>query len=179
MNIYSLILLFFAFSLQAQEEKIITKKEFEEEVKKKVQKELDEMIEKIRPKNIIGFSKQLVAKENRLKLESLELSKREDQLKLISQELEKKILAFEKKQNNFIFCAEDLKNKENDRVKHMVTIISGMRPKNAADMLSIQDSSLAVRVMEKLQAAKVSKIFNLMEKEVSARLQKQYMTMKK
>ncbi len=167
MNIYKLILLFFAFGLSAQEEKIYT------------EKESNEAIYKSRPKNIVEFSKQLVVKENRLKLETLEFVKREEQLKLISQELEKKILAFKKKQDSFIFCAEGLKNKEDDRVKHMVSVISGMRPKNAAAILSIQESTLAVKIMEELEAEKMSKIFNFMNEEVSARLQKQYMTMKK
>ena len=61
----------------------------------------------------------------------------------------------------------------------VVEVISGMRPQNAADLLSVQESDLAVKILGQLDPAKVSKIFNLMDKEISAKLQKQFMTMKK
>ena len=61
----------------------------------------------------------------------------------------------------------------------MVDVVSGMKPQTAADLLSQQDPSLAVKIMGELDAVKVAKIFNLMKKEISAKLQKQYMTLKK
>jgi flagellar motility protein MotE (MotC chaperone) len=61
----------------------------------------------------------------------------------------------------------------------MVDVVSGMRPQNAADILSVQDVEIAVKILGKLEPTKVSKIFNSMDKEISARLQKQYMNMKK
>ena len=54
-----------------------------------------------------------------------------------------------------------------------------MRAAKAAEILSVQESDLTVQILGKLPPEKVSKIFNLMEKEVSARLQKQFMSMKK
>ena len=61
----------------------------------------------------------------------------------------------------------------------MVEVISGMKPQNAADVLAIQDPELSVRILSLLESQKTSKIFNLMDKEVSARLQKQFLQMKK
>ena len=50
---------------------------------------------------------------------------------------------------------------------------------SAADILAIQDPDLSVRILAELDSTKMSKIFNLMDKEVSARLQKQFLQMKK
>ena len=61
----------------------------------------------------------------------------------------------------------------------MVEIISGMKPVMAGNVLSVQDSDIAVKILSELPAMKISKIFNSMDKEISARLQKQYMNMKK
>jgi flagellar motility protein MotE (MotC chaperone) len=61
----------------------------------------------------------------------------------------------------------------------MVEVISGMKPQSAADVLAVQDPDLSVRILGQLEAQKASKIFNLMDKEVSARLQKQFLQMKK
>ena len=61
----------------------------------------------------------------------------------------------------------------------MVDVISAMRPQNAADVLSVQDADISVQILEKLDPTKISKIFNSMDKEISARLQKQFMNMKK
>ena len=61
----------------------------------------------------------------------------------------------------------------------MVSVVSGMKPQTAANLLSQQDPSISVKILGMLDAVQVAKIFNLMEKEVSAKLQKQYMTLKK
>ena len=57
--------------------------------------------------------------------------------------------------------------------------MSGMKPANAAELLSVQDSTISVQIISKLDPERVSKIFNLMDKAVSARLQKSYINMKK
>ena len=62
--------------------------------------------------------------------------------------------------------------KRESRVDHLVQVVSGMKPQTAADMLSVQESSLTVEIISMLDPTKISKIFNLMDKEISARLQK-------
>ena len=54
-------------------------------------------------------------------------------------------------------------------------------PKQAPSLqvLSTQDADISVKILEKIDPTKASKIFNLMDKEVSARLQKQYLNMQK
>ena len=63
------------------------------------------------------------------------------------------------------------------RVKQLVSVISNMRPQKAAELLSVQESQISVKLLQKIDPEKASKIFNLMDKEVSARLQKQYLNM--
>ena len=54
-----------------------------------------------------------------------------------------------------------------------------LRPQKAAEILSVQDSSIAVQILQKIDPKKASKIFNFMDKDISAKLQKQYLLMKK
>jgi flagellar motility protein MotE (MotC chaperone) len=54
-----------------------------------------------------------------------------------------------------------------------------MKPQKAAELLSVQDSDISVKILELIKPERASKIFNLMDKEVSARLQKQYLNMAK
>jgi len=58
-------------------------------------------------------------------------------------------------------------------------MISNMKPDKAASVLSVQDSEIAVQILQMIDPKKASKIFNFMDKEVSAKLQKQYLQMKK
>ena len=162
-----------------KKEKTYTQKEFDDELKKRIKEKVGQVLEKIRPKNLTNFSRELIEKEEGLRVREFEAEKKEEQLALLSQELEKKILDFQKNQENFIACAEGVNKEGEDRIKHMVSVVSSMRPQSAADILSVQEPSLAVNIMGLLTAEKVAKIFNLMDKEISARLQKQYMTMKK
>ena len=164
---------------KAQQERTYTQKEFNEEIDKRLQKDIEDVMRKIRPRNIAKFSQQLLNKEETLRVRELEVSKREEQLGILSKELEGKVREFKGRQEKFLLCAEEVGKKEDERVKHMVDVVGGMRPQNAADVLSVQETELAVKIMAILSSEKVSKIFNLMDKEISARLQKHYMTMKK
>ena len=46
-------------------------------------------------------------------------------------------------------------------------------------MLAVQDPVLSVQLLGMLDSAQVSKIFNQMDKTISAKLQKMYLEMKK
>ena len=128
---------------------------------------------------MVDFSKELLQKEEAIKVKELEVKKQEDQLKMNMADFEKRVKDFQVEQKRFIGCIDGQDEKADKRVSQMVEVISGMRPQNAADLLSVQESDLAVKILGQLDPAKVSKIFNLMDKEISAKLQKQFMTMKK
>lgn len=151
----------------------------EEEFKKALQEEVDKTIKKVSGNHMVDFSKELLQKEEAIKVKELEVKKQEDQLKMNMADFEKRVKDFQTEQKRFIGCIDSQDEKADKRVSQMVEVISGMRPQNAADLLSVQESDLAVKILGQLDPAKVSKIFNLMDKEISAKLQKQFMTMKK
>ncbi len=151
----------------------------EEELKKAVQTEVEKTMKKLNGNNMVEFSKELLDKEEAIKVKEMELKKHEDQLKMNATEFEKRVKEFQDTQKKFLACLDEHDSKADKRVDQMVEVISGMRPQNASDLLSVQEAEIAVKILGKLDPAKVSKIFNLMDKEISAKLQKQFMTNKK
>jgi flagellar motility protein MotE (MotC chaperone) len=172
--LFSLILL--AKSVVAQDKKL----QFtEEEFKNAVYDEMMKKMKKIGRSKMIDFSKQLLEKEENLEKREKAIVAREEQVKINEEELKKKIVEFQMTQNKFLVCLDKEDKEIDNRVRHMVDVVAGMRPQTAASLLSQQDPSISVKILGELDSVKVSKIFNLMDKEISARLQKQYMTMKK
>jgi len=160
---------------KATEQKIYTETEFQ----KKLQDELAAKIKKTSGTHMVEFSKELLDREDQLKARELELKKKEEELKSSMSDFQKKVVEFQDSQKKFLGCIDNQKENTDKRVTQMVEVISGMKPQSAADVLSIQDADLAVRIMSQLESAKASKIFNLMDKQVSAKLQKQFLDMKK
>lgn len=151
----------------------------EEEFKKAVTAELEKTMKKVGSGHLVDFSKELLDKEEALKVKELNLQKQEEQLKLNTNDFQKKVVEFEESQKKFLGCVDSQNEKAEKRVSQMVEVIAGMKPQSAADVLSVQDPDLSVRILGQLESQKASKIFNLMDKEVSARLQKQFLQMKK
>jgi flagellar motility protein MotE (MotC chaperone) len=151
----------------------------EEQFKQALKEEMSKQMRRMGNEGLIEFSQELLKKEEQLRIKEVEISKREEQLNINTKEFEKKINEFQEKQNKIIGCLEDQDKNKNKRIEHMVNTISGMKPVTAAEILSVQDPEIAVKILAQLDADKVAKIFNLMNKEISARLQKQYMDMKK
>lgn len=79
----------------------------------------------------------------------------------------------------FIGCVQQNEDEGKGRVAQLVEMVSNMKPQKAAEVLSVQEADIAVKILQMIDAKKASKIFNFMDKEVSARLQKQYLNMKK
>jgi flagellar motility protein MotE (MotC chaperone) len=151
----------------------------EEDFKKAVNDEVDKRLRRANPTNIAELTKEIMAKEEQIALREKDLKGREEQVQFNARELEKKIKDFELDQQRILGCVNKNKDETQKRTEQMIEIIGNMKPEKAAELLSVQDSELAVRVLAGLDAKKSSKIFNLMSKEISARLQKQYMDMKK
>lgn len=151
----------------------------EEEFIKKVNEEVKKRLGEVKNKSVMDLTRELMDKEEALRLQSLDLVKREDQLKVNGQELEKRIKSFEARQLEVLGCAqkndEDFKN----RLSQQVEMISNMQPAKAAALLSTQEPDIAVQILQHLDSKRASKIYNLMDKEVSARLQKQQLNMKR
>jgi flagellar motility protein MotE (MotC chaperone) len=151
----------------------------EEEFKAAVLEEASKMMKKAGSGNLVDFSKELMEKEEAIKVKELTVKKQEEELGMNMADFKKKLVEFQDSQKKFLGCVDEKNAKADKRVSQMVEVISGMKPQNAADVLTVQDPDLSVRILSELDSAKASKIFNLMDKEVSARLQKQFLQMKK
>ena len=160
--------------------KTLPKREYtNEEFEKAVTKELEKRLKRLGHGKVVEFSKELVQKQQELDLKKIKTEKEDEQLKLSMKNFDKKVKEFRQKQEKLLVCMDEIHKKESKRVEHMVDTVSNMRPQNAADVLSVQDPGISVKILSELPATKVAKIFNLMDKEISARLQKQYLTMKR
>jgi len=184
---FSMLLLCFNFSTllaqEANEKKEVIKEEEKtysvDEFKKAVEVEVTRKIDRIRSKNIAAFSRELLQKEEDIRLQEKRLKKREKQIVFNEKAFMKKVQVFEERQLKVLGCLSDNEKAASGRIDHLVRIISTMKPIKAAEVLSVQDSEISIKILSKLDSVKASKIFNSMDKEISARLQKQYMSMKK
>lgn len=149
------------------------------ELKKIVDEEVDRKLKRLNSSNIAELTKEIMAKEEQIKLKEREQKNREEQINFNARELEKKIKEFEKEQIRILGCIDQNNQDSKKRIDQTIDVIGNMKPEKAAEVLSVQDSDLAVRILAGLDPKKASKIFNLMSKEISARLQKQYMDMRK
>lgn len=144
-----------------------------------VDKETTNRLKKYSSQNMVELTRELMKKEREIELREQEVTKKQDELKAVESDIQKKIKEFQSQQQAVLGCLDANDKNQRSRVNHMVEVVSGMRPATAADVLSVQDVEIAVQILGKLEATKVSKIFNSMDKEISARLQKQFMNMKK
>lgn len=151
----------------------------EEEFIKKINEEVQKKIDSIKNKTVSDLTKELLDKEEKLKLRELELIKHQDALKAAEADVVKRYIDLAEKQKNFIGCVEKHNEDAKSRVSQVVEMIANMKPEKAASILSVQDSEIAVQILQMIEAKKASKIFNFMDKEISAKLQKQYLEMKK
>lgn len=151
----------------------------EDEFQKKLSEEVIKKVDSIKNKSITELTKELLEKEEKLRTREEELQKREDSLKVSQEEVAKKYVEITEHQKKILGCVEKNQNESKGRIGQLVEMVSNMKPDKAAEVLSIQDSDIAVQILQVLDPKKASKIFNFMEKDVSAKLQKQYLLMKK
>jgi flagellar motility protein MotE (MotC chaperone) len=151
----------------------------EEEFVKKVNAEVKKKVDTIKNKSVSELTKELLDKEEKLKLRELELQKTADALKVSEADLGKRYTDLNEKQKAFIGCVEKNEDEAKARIGSLVDMISNMKPQKAAEVISVQEADIAVRILQTIDSKKASKIFNFMDKEISAKLQKQYLLMKK
>lgn len=157
------------------DEKIYTQKEFDEKVENEVVKRLA----KVTGSSLKDYALSLITKEKENLGKEKELDKKSQEINIVEKDLLEKVKEFRIQQDKIIGCMSENEKESSQRVEHIVQIISSMKPVNAAQILSVQDSSISVQIISRLKPDKISKIFNLMDKEISARLQKEYINMKR
>lgn len=151
----------------------------EEEFVKKVSEEVKKKVDTIKNKSVSDLTKELIDKEEKLKLREMALEKQLDALKVSEAEVSKKYVDVIEQQKKILGCVDKNENETKARIGNLVEMISNMKPEKAADILSIQEPDIAVQILQVLEPKKASKIFNFMSKDISAKLQKQYLEMKK
>ncbi len=151
----------------------------EEEWIKKVNEEVKKKIDTIKNKSVSELTKEIMDKEEKLNLREIEFQKRQDAFRVSEADIAKRYSDLAEKQKSFIGCVEKNDEESKARVGQLVDMVSNMKPEKAAAVLSVQDSDIAVKILQMIDAKKASKIFNFMEKDVSAKLQKQYLEMKR
>jgi flagellar motility protein MotE (MotC chaperone) len=176
MMLFLCVIPLYAFS---QESAKIKKTYTEEEFLKKVNEEVKLKIDSLKTKSISELTKEIVDRETQLRLKESEIVKKEEELRASESDLAKKFIELQEKQKSFIACVEKNKEEEGSRISQVVDMISNMKPQKAAEVLSVQDEVVAVQILQAIDSKKASKIFNFMEKDISAKLQKQYLEMKR
>jgi flagellar motility protein MotE (MotC chaperone) len=151
----------------------------EEEFIKKVSEEVKKRVDTIKNKSVSDLTKELLDKEEKLKLRELEFQKQQDQMRVSESDISRRYAELTEKQKNFIGCVEKNEEDSRARIGQLVDMVSNMKPQKAAEVLSVQDSEIAVKILQTIEPKKASKIFNFMDKEISAKLQKQYLLLKK
>lgn len=157
-----------------KKERTYTEKEFQKAVNDEVMKK----IEHLKKTSLTQLTKEILEKEEKLNEREDGLKKREQMLALSEKTLEAQTAEFLDEKKKILGCVNENERKESVRVAQLVKMVSGMKPVKAAELLSVQDSEISVKILERIDPVKASKIFNSMDKEVSARLQKQYLDMK-
>lgn len=173
---FFIIISFFSLSLSCLAQS--GEKKDSKEIEALVQKRVEEIFSKLGEGKISNFSKSLLTKEKKLEEKEEALTLRLAELGKTEKEISKKIDRLQKQQTKIIGCLDKNAGQRKARVDHLVQIVSGMKPQVAADMLSVQESNLTVEIISRLDPVRISKIFNLMDKEISARLQKEYLNMR-
>lgn len=151
----------------------------QEDFIKKVNEEVKKQVDVIKAKSVAELTKELLDKEEKLKLRELELQKKEDALKASDADVAKKYTELANQQKEILGCMKKNDEDAKARVAQLVEMISNMKPEKAASVLSVQDTDIAVSILQTIEPKKASKIFNFMDKDISAKLQKQYLQMKK
>lgn len=164
---------------ETPEQKIEVKKYTESELQNEIKKRLAKKMQEIKKGDVSEITFEVLQKEKLLNEREKRLKIREEEFEKSIEELNKQTKEFNLMKSKIIGCLDENKAKINERMDHIVSIMSSMRPQKASEVLSVQDENVSVKILSKLDSTKASKIFNLMDKEISARIQKQYLDMKK
>jgi flagellar motility protein MotE (MotC chaperone) len=151
----------------------------EEDFVKKVSEEVRKKVDDVKNKSVAELTKEILEKEEKLKLRELDLLKQQDSLRVSEGEIAKRYAELSEKQKDFLGCVERNEDESKARIGQLVEMVSNMKPQKASEVLSVQDPEIAVKILQLIDAKRASKIFNFMDKDVSAKLQKQYLLMKK
>ena len=144
--------------------------------RERIQAEVTKILKKLGREEIVNYSRELVKKEFDLLEKEKKLEEERIKIEENRNNLRSKVKEFRVEQQGFLSCIYEKDNKGKKKIQHMVKTISKMKADAAANILSVQDPKIAIELLSLLDPSKVSKIFNKMKKEDSARLQKEFLS---
>lgn len=170
----NILLLSISFNLSAAD-KSYNQQQFDDELSK----QLKEEVLRIKQKGVVELTNEILERESVIKSRERDLKRKEEEYKLNVADFTKRIQDFDQKQLDFLSCIQKQDLEKEARIHKMVKVVSGMKPDKAAALIAQQDPEVSVQIISLLETDKASKIFNVMEKEKSALLQKRYLDMKR
>lgn len=117
---------------------------------------------------------ELEARKKSLDARERELEERAKNLDIQEKVLSEKLRRMEELNKKMAERLDGFKKEHEQRVTKLVTVVESMRPQAAADYVSNLDPDLAVEILARIQVAKASKILNLVDKKIAAKLTELY-----
>lgn len=117
---------------------------------------------------------ELETRKKQLDARERDLEERAKALEIQEKVLREKLRRMEELNKKMAERLDGFKKDHETRVTKLVTVVESMRPQAAADYVSQLDSELAVEILARIQVAKASKILNLVDKKIAAKLTEMY-----
>jgi flagellar motility protein MotE (MotC chaperone) len=109
-----------------------------------------------------------------LDLREKQLSERARDLEIQEKLLKEKLKKMEDLNKKMAERLDSFKKDHEQRITKLVNVVEGMKPEAAARYVEALDPDLAVEILARIKEQKASKILNLVDKKMSARLTELY-----
>jgi flagellar motility protein MotE (MotC chaperone) len=109
-----------------------------------------------------------------LDLREKQLAERAHDLELQEKLLKEKLQKMEDLNRKMAERLDGFKKDHEGRIGKLVTVVEGMKPESAARYVEALDPELAVEILARIKEAKASKILNLVDKKLGAKLTELY-----
>lgn len=113
-------------------------------------------------------------RKNALDLREKQLAEKARDLEIQEKLLKEKLKKMEDLNKKMAERLDLFKKDHEGRIAKLVTVVEGMKPEAAARYVETLDPTLAVEILTRIKETKASKILNLVDKKVSAKLTELY-----
>ncbi len=131
---------------------------------------LDKKNKKVQDERVLSIIKRIKENEAILMEREKKLEIEEERLKLLRKEVEKKIEDLASLKTETEALLKKVKEIENERVSHLVGVISAMRPKDAASLIENMDEEVAVNILLKMNERIAGRILSNVDPKKAVKL---------
>ncbi len=117
---------------------------------------------------------ELDERKNALDLREKQLAEKARDLEIQEKLLKEKLKKMEELNKKMADRLDVFKKEHEGKITKLVTVVEGMKPEAAARYVETLDPALAVEILTRIKETKASKILNLVDKKVSAKLTELY-----